>query len=52
MTNDPAVRIGALEEMLTKKGIIDAETVERILSYFRNPGRADGRRTRRRPGVG
>ena len=34
MTNDPAARIGALEEMLTKKGIIDAETVERILSYF------------------
>ena len=27
MTNDPAARIGALEEMLTKKGIIDAETV-------------------------
>ena len=29
MTDDPAARIGALEEMLTEKGIIDAETVER-----------------------
>ena len=34
MTDDPAARIGALEEILTEKGIIDAETVERIISYF------------------
>ena len=34
MTDDPAARIGALEEMLTEKGIIDAETVERIILYF------------------
>ena len=34
MTDTPAARIDALEEMLTEKGIIDAETVERIISYF------------------
>ena len=34
MTDSPAARIDALEEMLTEKGIIDAETVDRIISYF------------------
>jgi len=34
MTEDPAARIGALEAILTEKGIIDSETVERIISYF------------------
>jgi hypothetical protein len=34
MTNDPAARTSALEELLTKKGIIDTETIERIISYF------------------
>ena len=34
MTDDPAARIGALEEILTEKGVIDAKTVERIISYF------------------
>ena len=34
MTDDPAARIGALEEILTEKGIIDAKSVERIISYF------------------
>ena len=34
MTDDPAARIGALEEILTEKGIIDEKTVESIISYF------------------
>ena len=34
MTDDPAARIGALEEILTEKGMIDDESVERIISYF------------------
>ncbi len=34
MTDDPAARIGALEEILTKKGIVDAKTIERMISYF------------------
>ena len=34
MTEILAARIGALEEMLTEKGVVDAETIERIISYF------------------
>jgi nitrile hydratase len=34
MTDDPAARISALEAILTEQGIIDPETVERIISYF------------------
>lgn len=34
MTEDPAARIGALEEILTARGVVDAETVERIISYY------------------
>ena len=34
MTEDPAARIGALEELLTARGVVNAETVERIISYY------------------
>ena len=34
MTEDPAARIGALEEILTARGVVNAETVERIISYY------------------
>ena len=34
MTENPAARIGALEEILTARGVVDAETVERIISYY------------------
>ena len=34
MTEDPAARTSALEEMLTERGVVDAETVERIASYY------------------
>jgi len=34
MIDDPAARISALEAILTERGIIDPETVERIISYF------------------
>ena len=34
MTENPAARIAALEEILTERGVVDAETVERIISYY------------------
>ena len=34
MTENPAARMGALEEMLTERVVVDAETVERIASYY------------------
>jgi nitrile hydratase subunit alpha len=34
MTDDPAARIGALEAILTEKGLLDPETVEGIISFF------------------
>ena len=34
MTENPAARIGAVEEMLTERGVVDAETVERVASYY------------------
>ena len=34
MTENPAARIAALEEVLTERGVVDAETVERIISYY------------------
>ena len=34
MTDDPAARIAALEAILTEQGLIDPDTIERIISFF------------------